>query len=681
MKSMLFLGAAIALVLVAPARAADSAGKPPATIGAWGVDTAGMSKTVRPGDDFYRYVNEGWLKTAKLPAGLPALESFTEVYLSTEQRILGIIKEAREGNDAPGTPEQQIADYYRSYANIEKRNALGITPIASTLSIIAGTKDRTDLARIMAMPSMDGMIGAGVTSDAAEPRKQVAAVAASGLTMPTRDYYLDPSPAYVAFRKAFQEYVAASYRRAGIPDADARAAKVMALETAIAKDQWTTGQLRDVVAMNNVMTPVQLKAYAPGFPWDAFLAEMKFDKQPKLKVATDTAVRANAKLFAETPVEEIQSWLMFKTLDRWAPYLSEPWVQAHADFYQKTLSDVPQRRPADLEAVQAVSAVLGEELGRIYVAEYFGATDRDRVQELIGYLRREYGARIKANPWMDEPTRKEALTKLDKIVSHIGYPDRWHDRSNVRITAEDLVGNQNRLLQWARADSLKNLEEGTRDWEFPYVPQEINAGYSPDLNNITFPAGILQAPFFDAGADSAVQFGSTAAVIGHEIGHAFDDQGSRSDGDGKLRNWWTPKAHAEFEKRTAGLVEQFNQYEPVPGLKINGQQNLGENIGDLGGLSIAYAAYRKYVDEKQGGKAPVIDGFTGDQRFFLAWAQVWRNLMTEAEERRRVVGDVHSAGEFRTNGIVRNIDAWYEAFGVKPGDKLYLPPERRVKIW
>jgi endothelin-converting enzyme/putative endopeptidase len=681
MKSMLFLGAAIALVLVAPAQAADSGAKPKATIGAWGVDTKGMSKTVRPGDDFYRYVNEGWLKSAKLPAGLSALESFTEVYLSTEQRVLGIIKEAREGNDAPGTPEQQIADYYRSYANMEKRNALGITPIASTLSIIAGTKDRADLARLMAMPSMDGLVSAGVTTDALEPRRQIAAVAAGGLTMPTRDYYLDPSPANVAFRKAFQDYVAETYRRAGMADAEARAAKVMALETAIAKEQWSTAQLRDVVAMNNVMTPAQLKAYAPGFPWDAFLKEMKLDGQPKLKVLMDSSVRANARLFAETPVEDLQSWLMFKTLDSWAPMLSAPWVQAHFDFHQKTLSDVAQRRPAELEAVAAVNGVFGEEIGRIYVAEYFGATDRDRVQQLIGYLRSEYGARIKANPWMDEPTRKEALAKLDKIVSHIGYPDRWHDRSNVRITAEDLVGNQNRLLQWARADSLKNLAEGTRDWEFPYVPQEINAGYAPSLNSITFPAGILQAPFFDAGADAAVQFGSTAAVIGHEIGHAFDDQGSRSDGDGKLRNWWTPKARAEFEARTAGLVDQFNQYEPVPGLKINGRQNLGENIGDLGGLSVAYAAYRRYVDEKQGGKAPVIDGFTGDQRFFLAWAQVWRNLMTEAEERRRVVGDVHSAGEFRTNGIVRNVDAWYEAFGVKPGDKLYLPPEKRVKIW
>ncbi len=406
---------------------------------------------------------------------------------------------------------------------------------------------------------------------------------------------------------------------------------------------------------------------------------MQFDKQPQLKVVTDTAVRDTAKLFAETPVADLQSYLLFHTLDAWADSLSEPWVQAHFDFHNKTLMGVPQRRPAELETVAAVNGALGEEIGRIYVDEYFGASDRAKVDEMIGYLRATYRDRISKLDWMDAATRAEALAKLDKIVSHIGYPDRWHDRSSVRIGADDLVGNQNRLLEWARADSLKNLAEGTRDWEFPYRPQEINAGYTPSLNSISFPAGILQPPFFDAKADPAVNFGSIAAVIGHEIGHAFDDQGSRSDGDGKLRNWWTPPSRAEFEKRTAGLVEQFNQYEPVPGVQINGRQNLGENIGDLGGLTVAYAAYRNYVDEKQGGKAPVIDGYTGDQRFFMAWAQMWRNLTEEAEERRRLLSDAHSAGEFRANGIVRNVDAWYDAFGVKPGDKLYLPPEQRVQ--
>jgi endothelin-converting enzyme/putative endopeptidase len=680
MKIRLLTGVATALLLLAPAHAAESSA-PKAAIGSWGVDTSGISRTIKPGDDFYRYVNEAWLKTAKIPPGLPAIDAGTEVSLSTEQRVAGIIAGAREGNDAPGTPEQQIADYYRSHADMARRNALGITPIQSNLSIIASTKDRPDIGRIMAYPWMNGMIAGGVAADSNAPKQQIAIIGASGLTMPSRDYYLDPAPTYVGYRKAFLDYIAASFRRAGISDPDARAAKVLALETEMARRQWTTAEMRDVVRMNHVMTPAELKAYAPGFPWDAWLGEMGFGKQSQLKVLTDTAVRDTAKLFAETPVADLQSFLLFKTLDGWADSLSEPWVQAHFDFHRKTLMDVPQRRSPELEAVSDVNGSFGEEIGRIYVDEYFGKTDRAQVAEMVDYLRATFRERIEKNPWMDEATRKEALAKLDKIVSHIGFPDRWHDRSAVRIDKTDYVGNEARLIQWARADSLKKLSEPSRDWEFPYSPQEVNAGYMASLNSITFPAGILQPPFFDPKADPAVNFGAIAAVIGHEIGHGFDDQGSRSDGDGKIRDWWTPASRAEFERRTAGLVAQFDAYEPVPGVHINGRQNLGENIGDLGGLSVAYAAYRKYVAEKQGGKAPVIDGYSGDQRFFLSWAQLWRNITKEAEERRRTLSDNHSAGEFRVNGIVRNVDAWYDAFGVKPGDKLYLPPEKRVKIW
>ncbi len=681
MKGRFLLSVAVAMLAIAPVRAAEPAAPQKAAIGTWGVDISGLSRTVTPGNDFYRYVNEGWLKNAKLPPGIAAYESFTEVFLSTEQRIAGIINDVRAGSAAAGSPEQQIADFYRSHADVAKRDALGLTPITGYLAAISAGKDHADLAKILAMPWFDAVILGGVTTDSDSPRQQIAIVAASGLTMPTRDYYLDQSAPYVGFRKAFADYVAASFRRAGIADADARAAKVVAFEIELAKVSWTIEQRRDVVRMNHVMTPAELKAYAPGFPWDLWLAELKLAGQPKIKVATDSAVQGAARLFGATPVADLQSWMLFKTLDGWSSSLSQPWVQAQFDFHSKALAGIPERRPAALETVGAVNGALGEELGRIYVKQYFGASDRAQVDELIGYLRATYRDRIIHNAWMDEPTRKEALAKLDKIVRHIGFPDRWHDRSTVRIAADDLVGNTARLFEWGRADGLKNLAEGTRDWEFPYSPQEINAGYSPSLNSITFPAGILQSPFFDAKADAAVNFGSIVAVIGHEFGHAFDDQGSRSDGDGKLRNWWTPVARAEFEKRTAGLVDQYNQYEPVPGVRINGRQNLGENIGDLGGLSVAYAAWRKYVDDKLGGKAPVIDGFTGDQRFFLAWAQVWRNLTTEAETRRRTLSDVHSAGEFRVNGVVRNVDAWYDAFGVKPGDKMYLPPEKRVKIW
>jgi len=678
MKALL---ASSALIVLAWSIPTASLAAPEPASASWGVDPRNFSATVRPGDDFYRYVNEGWLKTAKAPDGVPFIDAFVEVFLRTEERIGGIIAEARETTDEPGSPEQLIGDYHRSHSNMERRNALGITPIASTLSLIAGSTDRADLARIMAYPWMDGFIGAGTLVDVDNPRRYIAGIGVGGLTMDSRDYYLTETEPYIGHRKALLDYIAASFRRAGITDADARAAKVMALETEIAKRHWTIAQRRDVVAMNKVMTPSELKAFAPGFPWDAYLAELKFDGQPRIKVTTDTAVRDLAALFAQTPVADLQSFLLYKTLDAWADSLSEPWVQAHFDFHGKQLQDTPRRRPAALESVSATTASFGEEIGRIYVEEYFGASDRAKVDEMVGYLRDTYRARIEQLDWMDQPTRQEALAKLAKVTRYIGYPEKWHDRSGIRIAADDLVGNENRIQAWERADGISKLAEGKRDWEWPYAPTEINAGYSQSNNSITFPAGILQPPFFDPKADVAVNFGSIAAVIGHEFGHGFDDQGSRSDGDGKLRNWWSDASRAEFEKRTAGLVEQFDGYEALPGLKINGRQNLGENIGDLGGLSVAYAAYRKYVTEKQGGVAPVIDGFTGDQRFFLAWAQLWRNITSDGETRRRVLSDPHSPGEFRVNGIVRNVDAWYEAFGVKPGDALYLSPEKRVRIW
>jgi endothelin-converting enzyme/putative endopeptidase len=681
MKPLMKLALASAMVALSSPSAQAWAAPAKAEIGAWGVETAGISKTVRPGDDFFRFVNEGWLKSSSIPAGFAFMDGFVQAYLATEARVGTIISDARKNGGAPGSPEQMIGDFHRSHADMARRNALGITPVATALEIISKTSSRDGLAGIMAFPWMNGPIGAAVLPDADNPRRQIAAVGVGGLTMPSRDYYLADAEPYIGHRKALQTYMADSFRRAGISDPEARAAKVLALEIEIARRQWPLADQRDVVRMNNVMTPAQLNAYAPGFPWSVFMAEYGFGPQERIKVTTDTATRDVARLFAETPAEDLQSFLLFKTLDGWADSLSEPWVQAHFDFHNKRLNGTPQRRPAELESITSVSGTLGEEIGRLYVARHFGADDKAKVEEMVGYLKATYRERIARLDWMDAPTKAEAQKKLDRMAVHIGYPERWHDRSMVKIAADDFAGNQLRLATWARADKVRKLAEGTRDWEFPYPAHEVNAGYMASANSMTYPAGILQPPFFDPKADPAVNFGSIAAVIGHEIGHGFDDQGSRSDGDGKLRDWWSKASRAEFEKRTAGLVDQYNQYEVLPGLKINGRQNLGENIGDLGGLSVAYAAYQTYVKEKQGGKAPVIDGYTGDQRFFLAWAQVWRSLINEGEIRRRTLSDPHSIGEFRVNGVVRNVDAWYTAFNVKPGDKLYLAPEKRVKIW
>jgi endothelin-converting enzyme/putative endopeptidase len=681
MKRVVTLTMATAIVALLQPATACWAAPAKAETGTWGVETAGISKSVQPGDDFFRFVNEGWLKAAKIPPGFSFMDGFVQAYLATEARVGSIINDARNNSAAPGSPEQMIGDLHRSHADMARRNALGITPIAVPLDIIAKTSSRDGLAGIMAFPWMDGPIGAAVATDADNPRQQIAAVGVGGLTMPSRDYYLADAEPYIGHRKALQAYMANSFRRAGISDPEARAAKVMALETEIARRQWPLTDQRDVVRMNNVMTPAQLKAYAPGFPWSVFLAEYGFGPQDRIKVTTDTAVRDVAKLFAETPAADIQSFLMFKTLDGWADLLSEPWVQAHFDFHSKRLNGTPRRRLPELESVTTVSSVLGEEIGRLYVARHFPADDKAKVEEMVGYLRATYRDRIGKLDWMDDATRAEAIKKLDTMAVNIGYPERWHDRSAVQIKADDYAGNRTRLAVWQRADNLKKLAEGTRPWEFPYAAHEVNAGYMPSANSMSYPAGILQPPFFDPKADPAVNFGSIAAVIGHEIGHGFDDQGSRSDGDGKLRDWWSKASRAEFERRTTGLVAQYDQYEVLPGLNINGRQNLGENIGDLGGLTVAYAAYQAYVRDKQGGKAPVIDGYTGDQRFFLAWAQVWRSILNDGEIRQRTLSDPHSIGEFRVNGVVRNVDAWYTAFNIKPTDKLYLAPEKRVKIW
>ena len=653
---------------------------PQATLGKWGIETDSFSTTVKPGDDFYLYVNEGWLKTAKIPVGLDSYDDPTKLYLGNQDRINEIIKTVLVKPYPNGSDEQQIADTYRAYFDVAAQDRRGLEPIRGDLAAIARVKTRTDLAILMATPWQGGPFASGVLPNAADPQHYIAAVVQSGLTLPS-DYYLAAGEPYATNRVQLKAYIADLLSRAGVKDAGAKAGRIVALEIEIAKLHWTAQQRRDVVKMFHPMLPDELASFAPGFDWPAYLKARGFGGISQIDVGTDTAVQGLARLFAATPVDVWKDYLTFHQLDNWAENLGADWQEAHFDFYSRKLRNVPQQRTLEERAVEATNAAVSQQIGKIFARQYFPATYRAQVDEMVGYIRQSFAYRIDKLPWMDAPTKSEARAKLAKVASHIGYPDQWHDYSSIEIRPDDPIGNAKRTIEWSRADEIRQLGETRRDWEWPYPPQEINAGYVPSLNSITFPAGILQPPFFDPAADPAVNFGAIAAVIGHEFGHGFDDQGSRSYGDGKLRDWWTAGSRAEFERRTEGLVEQYNAYEPVPGVHINGRQNLGENIGDLGGLSIAYAAYRRFVDEKQGGKAPVIDGFTGDQRFFLSWGQVWRGIRTEAEERRRVLTDNHSATRFRVNGVARNVDAWYVAFDVKPGDKLYLPPEQRVKIW
>lgn len=676
MKAAPLLLAAACLGLAAPAVAAQDTPQ----FGEWGVDTSGISARVAPGDDFYRYVNEGWLRSATLPVGMPEYNDATRIYLANEARFRDIVKTVLAAPHKAGSPEQQIADTYRAYFDIKRLNALGTKPLAADLKAIGRLRSHRDIAVLSATPWFTGPFVTGVLSDPDKPLRYMPAISQGGLTLPT-EYYIKEGPDYAGLRSALTAYISGILRRGGMTDPDAGAARIVALETALAHVQWGPQQRRDVVRMYHPMTLQELKAHAPGFDWQAYFNAYGYPGGLTIDVTTDSAVREIARLFAATPVATWREFMTFHLLDSMANSLGADWQEAHFDFHQRKLMGIAQQRDLETRTIAAANADMGPQIGKLYVQRYFPPEYRAQVDTMVGYIRGSFADRIGKLTWMDDTTKAEARQKLEKVAGHIGYPDRWPDRSNVVIRPDDLVGNGKRMALWVRQDELKKLSEPRRDWEWPYSPQEVNAGYVASLNSITFPAGILQPPFFDPAADPAVNFGAIAAVIGHEFGHGFDDQGSRSDGDGRLRDWWTPASRAEFEKRTAGLVDQYNAYEPVPGLRINGQQNLGENIGDLGGLSIAYEAYRRYVADKQGGRAPVVGGFTGDQRFFLAWAQVWRNIVTPDEERRRVLSDNHSAGEFRVNGVVRNMDAWYAAFDIGPDAKLYLPPEKRVRIW
>jgi endothelin-converting enzyme/putative endopeptidase len=657
---------------------AAEGGKP--ILGSWGVETQHISPTVKPGDDFYRHVNGGWLKDAKPPPGMPYANAFVDAFMRTQGHLDELFTRLLASPQTPGSDEHLVASLYQSYLDTDRRNSLGLAPLRAELDAILAISSHEDIARWMGKPFVASIISVGVATDARNPQRYVLSSAQSGLGLPTPEYYLTPGEPFAGHRTAYRAHIESTLSRAGVPDAAKAADAILALEVAIAGLHWTGTEKRDPVRAYNLMKVADLGAYAPGYPWASMLDGAGLKDQTEIVLTTDTAIQKLAALFASTPVETLRTYLAFHYVDRFASSLGEDWEGPWFAFYGTRLSGTPQPLPLKTRAAQFVSGQLGEVLGKLYVASYFPPDYREQMDSLVLNLRTAFKARLEANTWMDEPTRKEALAKLEAIVSHVGYPDTWRDYSSVNLDPTDLVGNMRRIAEWDKADMIKALGEPRRDWMWGYPAMEINAGYSPSNNSITFPAGILQSPFFDPFADPAVNYGAIGAVIGHEIGHAFDDQGSQSDGTGALRDWWTPAARAEFNKRTAILVEQFNGYE-IDGMKVNGQLTLGENIGDLGGLFIGYEAYRMFVAKEQGGNAPVIDGFTGDQRFFLSWAQLWRNVTTPDQQRANLLGDVHSPGEFRANGSVRNFDPWYEAFGVKEGDALYIAPEKRVKIW
>ncbi len=656
---------------------AQMASKP--AFGTWGVRTEDGDPTVKPGDDFFAYANGTWAKKTEIAPDRTFVGIDSVLNDQTDRNVRAIIEDMAKNPQANGKIGQQIGDFYASWmdeAGIEQR---GLAPLRPWLGRIAAVKNRQGLIALFAARGFTSPAEVGILPDFADPTRYVAIVGQGGIGMPNRDYYLLLGPKYDAIREAYRTYVIKMLTLAKFPDAEARADRILHLEQAIATAHWTPERSRDIKAIYNPMTRAQMTKLAPQFQWTTQLAQAGLGKVPTVIVAQTSAIKEAGKLLDTVPLSTWKDYLAYHFIRTHASYLPHAFDQGNFDFFSKTLRDVPVQRERWKRGVALVNDSLGEAVGRIYVQRHYPPESDRQMGELIANLRAALQERIEKNAWMDEATRKEALAKLASFDPRIGHPKTYIDYSPITIRRNDLLANTMAAVAFDWNLQLSRLPKPVDRNLWSMTPQTNNAYYDPTQNQITFPAAILQPPYFDPNADPAANYGSIGATIGHEIGHGFDDQGRQFDATGKLRDWWTAAAAKAFGERTAALVKQYDGYEPVPGVKIKGQLTLGENIGDLGGLEMAYAAYRRYVSAH--GEPPVIDGLTGDQRFFLAYGYSWQSKFREGALREQLLTDPHSPAMFRVNGVVRNVDAWYKAFNVQPGDKLYLAPEQRVRIW
>jgi putative endopeptidase len=655
----------------APAASARAAHYAP-----WGIDLSTRDLAVKPGDDFNRHANGVWLQNTQIPADRTSWSLWTVLSEEIEQQIRAIVTDAAASTDPA---QRKVGDFYAAWMDEAAVEAAGATPLRPYLQRIDAVRNRDDLIAVFATPGYTAPVGIGIIPDLADPTRYTAIAGQGGLGMPNRDYYLREGAQYDAYRTAYRAYVVDLQRLAGIADPEARADRIIALERQIAEAHWTPERSRDIQAINNPMNRAQLAELAPQFNWDAYLQRRGLSSVDKVIATQTTAITGIGRLLDSVPLDTWKEYLTFHFINNYAQYLPRAFDEAQFNFFSRTLGGQQQQRDRWKRGIGLINGAMGEAVGKIYVERHFPAESRRQMNELIGNLRGAFAERLRAIEWMDDATRAAALAKLDTFEPRIGHPEVWIDYSSYRVDRGDLLGNMVRAAEFNWNLQLSRLPNPVDRRLWGMNAQIINASYNPLQNQITFPAGILQPPFFDPNADPAVNYGAIGAVIGHEIGHGFDDQGRRFDPQGRVRDWWSEAAGERFTERTTRLGAQYNSYRPLPDLTVNGQLTMGENIGDLGGLEMAYAAYRRHV--AQHGEPPVLDGLTGDQRFFLAWAQVWRNKMRDGTMRQRVLTDPHSPAEFRINGAVRNIDAWYRAFNVQPGDQLYLPPEQRVHIW
>jgi putative endopeptidase len=667
-------------VLISQASVVHAAPAGSPQFGAFGLDLTTQDKSIKPGDDFYRYAEGHWLATAKIPADRTSWGVFDELAVKSESDVRAILETAAAAHAVTGTNEQKIGDFYGAFLDTARIEELGLRPARSGLEAIAALKTHAQTAALIATPGMplDGPISFGITLDQKNPDRYIVGVGQSGLSLPDRDYYLGADPRFVEIRAKFQSHVERMLALAGHANAKAEAATILALETDIARLHWERAKRRERELTYNLRTVEALKREASEYPWGAAFKDSGLSGIREVVVAEWSAVPGLAKLFKSTPVPAWRAYLTYQFLTAEASVLPKQLDDENFDFYGRILNGQPEQRERWKRAVQAVNRAIGEAVGQLYVAQHFPPESKAQMELLVENLRKGYAEHIANVPWLTAETKRVALEKLAAFHPKIGYPNKWRDYSKLEIKPGDAFGNRARadIFEWNR--QLARLNQPTDRDEWGMTPQRVNAYYNPSFNEIVFPAAILQAPFFDPKADAAVNYGAIGGVIGHEMGHGFDDQGAKSDARGILRTWWKQEDIDAFKKRTDALAEQYGKFEPLPGLHLNGRLTLGENIGDLGGLTIAHDAYLLSLN---GAPPPLIDGLTADQRFFLSWAQVWRALNRDEALRNQVLTDPHSPEEYRVDGVVRNVDAWYSAFDVKPGDKLYLPPVERVHVW
>ncbi|WP_026376726.1 M13 family metallopeptidase [Aestuariibacter salexigens] len=646
-----------------------------------GVYVENMDTSVHPGDDFFRYVNGAWVDNLTIPADKSSYGSFVILRDEAQDDVMNIIRSSAEGDFADGSDEQKVGDLYRSYMDNEARNALGIAPLKPQLELIDNIDSYDALAAYFARASKYGFGAPFNTAqyvDFKDPSTYMIYSWQAGLGLPEREYYFNEDDASVEIRNAYVEHIARMFELAGFESPQASADMIMALETRLAEQHMKKEQTRNMVALYNKVPVAELNELMPNFNWSAYLQEAQLTDLDGLVVTQMDYMRELDGIIQSVSLQDWKTYLKWGLLNASATRLSEELDKANFAFYGAVLRGVEEQEPQWRRAVSLLNAHVGEIIGKVYVKQHFPPEAKARMEELVANLLKAYEQSIKELDWMTDETRAQALDKLAKFTPKIGYPDKWRDYSLLTVAEDDLFGNLMRSAD-AQYQQMLDKQGGPVDkTEWQMTPQTVNAYYNPPMNEIVFPAAILQPPFFNMQADDAVNYGGIGAVIGHEIGHGFDDSGSTFDGDGVLRNWWTDADKQEFEKRTGKLVAQYDQFEVMEGLNVNGEFTLGENIGDLGGISIAHKAYKLSL---QGEPAPVLDGFTGDQRVFIGFAQVWASKYRDEALRNQVNTDPHSPAVFRTNGPLRNVPEFYEAFDVTPQNALYLAPEERVKIW